>query len=88
MPKIFFNKNASKQLQKISKSDKKDFEKIDKDIIILSKYPNTPTLWLKKLKGEFTNCFCLKTGNFRIKFVFDEGGIYVIDIRKRKDAYK
>ncbi len=88
MPKIFFNKNASKQLQKISKSNKRDFEKIDKDIMILSSYPNTPTLWLKKLKGEYTNCFCLKTGIFRIKFVFNDDGIYIVDIKKRKDAYR
>jgi len=88
MPKIFFHKNAEKQLQKISKISNADFEKIDSDINTLSNYPDIQTLCSKKLKGEYSDYFCLKAKKYRIKFVFENKCIYIIDIRHRKDSYK
>ncbi len=88
MPSILFLKKATAQLQKIKKNNESDFVKISKELDVLVEYPNLGTLWIKKLKGEYTDCFCLKIKNFRIKFVFEDGSIYIVDIRNRKDAYK
>lgn len=88
MPSILFLKRASNQLQRVKENNESDFVKISKELDILVEYPDIGTLWIKKLKGEYSDCFCLKTGKFRIKFVFEDKNIYIVDIRNRKDAYK
>ncbi len=88
MSSILFLKKATEQLHKIKENSESDFVKISKKLDIPEGYPKIETLWIKKLKGEYTDCFCLKIKNFRIKFVFEDDSIYIVDIKNRKDAYK
>jgi mRNA interferase RelE/StbE len=45
---------------------------------------------IKKLKGEFSDIYRYRIGNFRIFYTIKEAELIVIlvDIQKRKDAYK
>jgi mRNA interferase RelE/StbE len=45
---------------------------------------------IKKLKGEFENVYRYRIGDFRLFYVVQENEVIVImiDIQKRKDAYK
>ena len=45
---------------------------------------------IKKLKGEYSNIYRYRIGNFRLFYQIDSGKIivFIIDINQRKDSYK
>lgn len=85
MPEIVLEKRVVKSLKKLPNKDR---DKIESKIDTLEKYPDIENLWVKKLNGKYGDKFCLKVGDFRIKFIFDNKKIFIVDIDNRKDSYK
>jgi len=85
---VFLSERAKEKILYLNKIRPDDVKKINDKIILLTQYPDVSNLWIKKLKGGFSNCFCLKVNKYRIKFGIENGDIYITEIDDRKDAYR
>ena len=86
MKEILYSETALKQLNKISKGDKKSAKMI---LDAIEKYASNPEgkYDVKSLKGAFGNFKRLRIGNYRV--IFDEDGniVSIIEIKHRQEAY-
>ena len=84
---ILYSAKASKQLMKISKSDKKSakiiLEKIEEYAIDTSGHYD-----IKVLKGKHDSFKRLRAGDYRIIFDEDNNILHIYEIKHRQEAYK
>lgn len=85
--KIFFDKNADKQLRNIDKTQQKIIVNW-----IIKNLENTddPRVFGKALKGNLKDCWRYRVGGYRIiaEINDDEAKVLIIEIGHRKDIYK
>lgn len=84
--KIFFQKSAHKEYQKLPKKIR---AKIDEALSILSINPLSELLNFKKIKGK-DNHFRIRVGDYRIVYTpqNDRLIVRIIRVGHRKDVYK
>jgi addiction module RelE/StbE family toxin len=84
--KIKLTDTAVKQLEKISKGDKKSAVRI---ISVIEKYAENPKsdFDIKKLKGKYGERLRLRVGDYRVIFKIDNLEMHISTIKHRQEAY-
>ncbi|MGP8214393.1 MAG: type II toxin-antitoxin system RelE family toxin [Bacteroidia bacterium] len=84
--KVEFTRNFEKQLDHLrDKSLKDEIARIVLLVINSKSLEHIPNL--KKLKG-FKSAYRIRTGNYRIGIVFQNGTVYFMAFAHRKDIYR
>ena len=81
--KIFLEKTAKKQIEKL---DKETARRILESLRELEK-GFSARLDIKKLKG-YDNHYRIRVGSYRIMLVIESGTVYIYDVSIRGNAYK
>jgi len=82
MFRLFLTKQASRQYEKLSFSDKSKINRI------FERLKTDPFVFSKKLRGEFEGLFAVRAWPYRITFTVDKKKIYIVSIIHRQSVYK
>jgi mRNA-degrading endonuclease RelE of RelBE toxin-antitoxin system len=83
---VRLSSQASKALEKLARSDRKLFERVDQALRRLEDEPSAG----KPLQGPLTGRRSLRVGDVRIIYRFESGQllIFVLDIARRDKVYR